>query len=97
MSTGFTPSALSLHPSPFGSKQPTVPVAKSVTIARVTAPISVDRTYQSAFLGSLKAYFSNTKRLVKQGDLIGVGLNSDVNNLPLDEAEQQEVQEADQK
>ncbi|KAJ7043376.1 AAA-domain-containing protein [Mycena alexandri] len=96
-SSAFAPSTLSLHPSPFGSRQPTVPTAKAVTIARVTSPISVDRTYQPAFLGSLKAYFSNSKRLVKQGDLIAIGLNSDVNNMPFDETERPEVQDVDQK
>ncbi|KAJ7771890.1 AAA-domain-containing protein [Mycena metata] len=95
--SAFAPSNLSLHPSPFGSRQPTVPTAKAVTIARVTSPISADRTYQSAFLGSLKAYFSNSKRLVKQGDLIAVGLNSDVDNTTFDETEQPEVQDVDQK
>ncbi|KAF7359478.1 Peroxisomal biogenesis factor 6 [Mycena sanguinolenta] len=70
---------LSLHPSPFGSGQPAIPTARAVTIARVASPISVDRAYQPAFLRSLKAYFNDSKRLVKQGDLIAVGVDTDTN------------------
>jgi peroxin-6 len=38
----------------------------------------MDRTYQPMFLRSLKTYFDLTKRLVKQGDLIAVNLDTDV-------------------
>ncbi|KAJ7734916.1 AAA-domain-containing protein [Mycena maculata] len=83
---------LSLDPSPFGSGQPVIPTAKAITIARVASPVSVDRAYQPAFLRSLKNYFSHSKRLVKHGDLIAVGINSDT---PLDETE--ETQDVDQR
>ncbi|KAJ7632326.1 AAA-domain-containing protein [Roridomyces roridus] len=68
---------LFIHPSPFGSGKPVIPTAKAVTIARVTSPVSADRTYQASFLRSLKEYFSDSKRLVKKGDLIAVGIDSD--------------------
>lgn len=63
--------------SPFGSRQPVIPTARSVTVARVASPISMDRAYQPLFLLSLKAYFNFTKRLVKQGDLVAIGLDTD--------------------
>jgi peroxin-6 len=46
-----------LGASPFGSRQPAIPTARSVTVARVASPISTDRTYQPLFLRSLKNYF----------------------------------------
>lgn len=68
---------ISVHASPFGSGQPAIPTARSVTLARVVSPLSVDRTYQPLFLQSLKNYFDSTLRLVKQGDLIAVGIDTD--------------------
>jgi len=37
----------------------------------------MDRTYQPLFLRSLKTYFNVTKRLVKQGALIAISLDTD--------------------
>ncbi|KAK7023801.1 peroxisomal biogenesis factor 6, partial [Favolaschia claudopus] len=72
-----SPRTLSLHPSPFGSGQPAIPTAKAITIARVASPISVDRAYQPSFLRSLKAYFNGSKRLIKNGDIIAVPVDTD--------------------
>jgi peroxin-6 len=70
-------SQISVQASPFGSHQPVIPIARNVTIARVASPISVDRTYQPMFLHFLKAHFASTRRLVKQGDLIAISLDTD--------------------
>ncbi|KAJ4488270.1 AAA-domain-containing protein [Lentinula aciculospora] len=70
-------SLISLHPSPFGSREPSVPIARSVTIARVASPLSINKAYQNSFLQTLKARFSLGKHLVKQGDLVAVGINTD--------------------
>lgn len=77
----FSPLAtlsLSLHSSPFGSNQPVIPIAKTVTVARVASGFSTDRTYQPLFLCALRAYFENKKRLVKQGDIIAIGMDTDI-------------------
>ncbi|KAJ8469011.1 hypothetical protein ONZ51_g9275 [Trametes cubensis] len=66
-----------IRPSPFGSRRPTIPTAKTVTIARVASAFSTDRTYQPLFLQALQSYFKDTTRLVKQGDVIAVGINTD--------------------
>jgi peroxin-6 len=68
---------ISLRASPFGSRQPAIPTARAVTVARVASPISTDRTYQLLFLRSLKNYFGVKKRLVKKGDLIAIGVDTD--------------------
>lgn len=66
-----------LFPSPFGSGQPVIPTARAVTVARIASPISVDRTYQQAFLAGLKSQFEEETKLVKSGDIISVPINSD--------------------
>jgi peroxin-6 len=68
---------ISVQASPFGSRRPAIPTARSVTVARVASPVSTDRTYQPLFLRSLKTHFDSTKRLVKQGDLISISLDTD--------------------
>ncbi|KAJ7231442.1 P-loop containing nucleoside triphosphate hydrolase protein [Mycena haematopus] len=92
VSPSSPPRTLSLHSSPFGSGQPAIPTAKAVTIARVASPISVDRAYQSSFLRSLKAYFNNSKRLVKHGDLIAVGVDTETNSAEGTETEGQDLE-----
>ena len=66
-----------LRPSPFGSRRPTIPVAKTVTIARVASAFSTNRAYQLLFLQALQGYFKQSTRLVKQGDIIAVGIDTD--------------------
>ena len=71
------PSSIYIRPSPFGSANPPIPVARSVTIARVASPNSINRQYQSLFLHSLRRYFDAGKRLVKQNDIIAVSIDTD--------------------
>ena len=71
------PSSIYIRPSPFGSANPPIPVARSVTIARVASPNSINRQYQSLFLNSLRRYFDGGKRLVKQNDIIAVSIDID--------------------
>lgn len=69
---------MSLRPSPFGSRQPAIPVARAVTIARVASPVATDRAYQTLFLHSLKSFFESSRHLVKNGDMIAVSLDTDI-------------------
>ncbi|KAF5376523.1 hypothetical protein D9757_008308 [Collybiopsis confluens] len=71
-------SAVSLQPSSFGSREPPIPIAHSVTIARVASPLSINKMYQKSFLDALKSHFSLRKRLVKQGDLVAVSIDTDL-------------------
>ncbi|KAI0948498.1 hypothetical protein AcV7_009223 [Taiwanofungus camphoratus] len=66
-----------LRSSPFGSRSPTIPMARSITIARVASPFSTDRAYQPLFLRALQDYFQGATRLVKPGDVIAVKIDSD--------------------
>jgi peroxin-6 len=80
-------SQIFVQASPFGTHVPVIPTARSVTVARVASPISMDRTYQRLFLRSLKTYFDSTKHLVKKGDLIAISLDTDAVGL-VDDSDQ---------
>jgi peroxin-6 len=74
--------AVCLRASPFGSRRPTIPTARTMTIARVASPLSTDRAYQPLFLHALKQYFNEehrTQRILKHGDIIST--NIDTNEL----------------
>lgn len=66
-----------LRASPFGAGPPVIPTAKTATLARIASPASMDRSHQKSFLQSLKRYFAGTKRIVKKGDLIAVGISTE--------------------
>lgn len=70
-------SLVKIYPSPFGSGPPVVPTARAVTVARIASPVSVDRTYERAFLQALKDHFVGRNTLLKAGDIISVAVNSD--------------------
>lgn len=64
-----------IRPSPFGTRSPSVPTARAVTIARVASPHASDRTYQPLFLRALKSHFKDKKRLLKKGDIFAVPIH----------------------
>ena len=72
---GIDSTPLVVRPSPFGSRPPSLPTARSVTVARVASPHASDRAYQPIFLRALKRYFETNMRLVKMGDLVAVGIH----------------------
>lgn len=68
-----------VQPTPFGARRPTLPVASSVTLARVATAEGVDKRYERAWLRGLRHHFASGgdepethQRLVRRGDLIAV-------------------------
>jgi hypothetical protein len=61
-----------------------MPVAEKISVARVASPLSMDQTYQALYLHALKAYLSQGKRLVREGDLVGFGIDTDALRCPHD-------------
>jgi peroxin-6 len=55
------------------SKSP--PVAKEVTLLKISTPLSSDRSVQPALFAGLRRYFEFKKRLVKNGDLVGISVD----------------------
>lgn len=75
---------INIYSSPFGSRQPVIPTARTVTIARIASPLSSNRSYQHIFLAGLKLHFDITKRLIKQGDIIAVPVDTDISHYSQD-------------
>ncbi|KAG6813100.1 hypothetical protein H0H92_013954 [Tricholoma furcatifolium] len=69
-------SMICIWSSPFGSRKPPVPTARTLTIARVASPLSVNRIYEPLLLETLKTYLDHTKRLVKQRDIIALPIDT---------------------
>ncbi|KAH0830459.1 AAA-domain-containing protein [Lanmaoa asiatica] len=68
---------LVLRVSPYGTRDPGVPTAKSIALARVASPFSIHRRYEPLFIDALHEYFGSSKRLVKGGDIIPLRINVD--------------------
>ncbi|KDQ59383.1 hypothetical protein JAAARDRAFT_153154 [Jaapia argillacea MUCL 33604] len=68
---------VALRASPFGSRPPPIRTARTLTIARVASPCTIDRAYQPIFLNALKGYFDGRRRLIKQGDLLALAIDTD--------------------
>ena len=72
-----------LQPTPFGTRQPTLPVARTITLARIATTEGVDKRYERSWLRGMKAHFAGSddakhtadidmQRLVRRGDVIAV-------------------------
>lgn len=51
------------------------PLAKEVTLLKVSTPLSMDRVLQPALFAGLKQYFESARRLLKSGDLVGISVD----------------------
>ncbi|KAE8360491.1 hypothetical protein BDV27DRAFT_134459 [Aspergillus caelatus] len=51
------------------------PLAKEVTLLKVSTPLSMDRALQPALFAGLKQYFESKRRLLKSGDLVGISVD----------------------
>ncbi|KAE8306497.1 hypothetical protein BDV41DRAFT_119883 [Aspergillus transmontanensis] len=51
------------------------PLAKEVTLLKVSTPLSMDRALQPALFAGLKQYFESKRRLLKSGDLVGISID----------------------
>lgn len=51
------------------------PLAKEVTLLKVSTPLSLDRVLQPALFAGLKQYFESRRRILKSGDLVGISVD----------------------
>lgn len=70
-------SSLSVRPTPFASRAPSLPTARSITVARVSSPYANNKIYQPLFLRALKDHFEQKVRLLRLGDLIAVPIRAE--------------------
>ena len=57
------------------------PVAKELTILRVSTPLSTERALQSGIFAALKQHFEQKRRIVRQGDLIALPIDVSTSRL----------------
>lgn len=74
------------------SVPPAFPTAHSVTVARIASPYSVHRSYQAAFLAALKDYFQGRRRILKEKDIIAVGISEEGARFGTSVAEEDEIE-----
>ncbi|KAI0464666.1 peroxisomal assembly protein [Komagataella kurtzmanii] len=53
-----------------------IPLAKQVTIARVSSPVTLDRTLQTLFLTNLKTYFESGRKVLSKDQLIPIPVDT---------------------
>ncbi|KAI0792948.1 P-loop containing nucleoside triphosphate hydrolase protein [Abortiporus biennis] len=68
---------IAIRPTPFGSRRPPAPIARSITVARVASPITTDRSFEDLFVRALTRHFQVSPRLLKRGDIVSLPLNTD--------------------
>ncbi|KAJ5884853.1 hypothetical protein N7495_009363 [Penicillium taxi] len=51
------------------------PLAKEVTLLKVSTPLSMERVLQPALFAGLKQYFESHRRILKSGDLVGISVD----------------------
>ena len=51
------------------------PLAKEVTLLKISTPLSMDRALQPALFAGLKQYFESRRRILKSGDLVGLSVD----------------------
>lgn len=63
-------------PAPFlaSAPRPPLPTASSVTLARLASPASTNKLLQAQVVQSLRRWFDGGMRVLKVGDVIGVGV-----------------------
>lgn len=59
----------------FGSRPPHIPVATTVTLARIASPSSLEKHLQNEIIRSVRLYFGINKCLVKKGDIITIPID----------------------
>ncbi|PLN82254.1 peroxisome assembly factor 2 [Aspergillus taichungensis] len=63
-----------LHQMKAGSVR-SPPLAKEVTLLKISTPLSMDRVLQPALFSGLKQYFESKRRLLKSDDLVGIAVD----------------------
>ncbi|WRT70350.1 uncharacterized protein IL334_007348 [Kwoniella shivajii] len=81
LNTSDSTKSVIVQPTPFGARLPTLPTAKTVTLARIATSEGVDKRYERSWLKNLKRHFTTSKgknkedecrRLVRRGDIISI-------------------------
>ncbi|WWD03593.1 hypothetical protein V865_001647 [Kwoniella europaea PYCC6329] len=86
LSSSSSGGSIIVQPTSFGARSPTLPTAKTLTLARIATAEGTDKRYERSWLKGLKSYFSTKNKrqskgkskdeadgiLVKTGDIISI-------------------------
>ncbi|WWC94829.1 hypothetical protein V866_001679 [Kwoniella sp. B9012] len=84
--TSSSGGSITVQPTSFGARSPTLPTAKTLTLARIATAEGTDKRYERSWVKGLKSYFSTKNKrqskgkskdeadgiLVKTGDIISI-------------------------
>ena len=51
------------------------PIAKEVTLLRISTPLTTDRALQAGLMAGLKQHFEHKRRIMRKGDLVGISID----------------------
>lgn len=57
------------------------PIARELTVLRVSTPLSTERALQAGIFTALKQHFESKRRIIRQGDMIALAINPSVSRL----------------
>ncbi|PMD41611.1 AAA-domain-containing protein [Hyaloscypha variabilis F] len=64
------------QPKITGASRP--PLARELTLSKISTPFSTDRTLQNALFAGLKNHFGSRTRIVRKGDLVAISVDEDL-------------------
>ncbi|KAG8804311.1 peroxisomal assembly protein, partial [Serendipita sp. 399] len=70
------PNTILLRRTSFGQRMPPLPVATSVTLARIASPVTVQKRFQPTIFHALKNYFQFSRRLLKKGNILAIPIST---------------------
>lgn len=65
-----------------------LPFADALTISRIAGPLSINRKYQSLFLGALRSHFEDSHRIMQQDDVFAVKFDKSKAQWAVEETEE---------
>ena len=74
---------LTVTPTPFGSRSPTLPIARTMTLVRIATAEGVDKRYERSWLQGIKVAFrkggngAESKTLLRRGDVVSTPIWTD--------------------
>jgi len=67
------------------TSSPSIPLAQSILVSRISSPASTAKSLESAFISALKRYFESCSRIIRVGDYFALAIDETVSQLPSDE------------
>ncbi|MBW0483623.1 hypothetical protein O181_023338, partial [Austropuccinia psidii MF-1] len=85
---------LRITPTGLGSGDcpPVLPIIRSLTLARISSPQSLTKSYQSLFLNQLKQHFQSQPINLQAGDTIAIGIDGTISRFTENRSDSNSIQ-----